>query len=309
MVRHIAEQFGDDVVVMVDSTNGLLDGTLRAAGLRVFRLDPWDLPPRSAQGFSEALEMARRGLSGGDGLVETNDDSGTLTGRLDELRAGIAASADVAAELAGRGKFLERGPGVRRQVALTFDDGPTPPYTHRVLDILREYRVPATFFCVGLHAHTDPDSIVRIAEAGHGIGNHTWSHPFLPDLRRDEVLFQLESTNKAIEKVTGAPVEFLRPPYGSRTPESLTWLADQGMTTVLWDRDSCDWAMPGVDSIVDNALDGITNGSVVLMHDGGGDRSQTVAALPRIIEALIEDDYELVTVDRLTAADRPAADG
>ncbi|WP_407285033.1 polysaccharide deacetylase family protein [Streptomyces sp. BP-8] len=303
IVQYLAETCGADVAVVVDSTNGLLDGPLRNVGLCVLRADPWNVPPRPDDGFVPAPELARCGAVERGSLTETDDRAGALTGREGELRRAIAASSSTEAALAGRGRLVTRGPGTARRVAVTFDDGPTQPYTDRVLDILRDYGVPATFFCVGLHAHADPASVARITEAGHSVGNHTWSHPYVPDLARDEMLRQLEWTNRSIAAATGATPRLARPPYGARTPESLGWLADQGMTTVLWDRDSGDWAAPGVPAIVDNAIVGVTSGSVILMHDGAGDRSQTVAALPRVIEALVQDGYELVTVDRLLAGD------
>ncbi|WP_035800555.1 polysaccharide deacetylase family protein [Kitasatospora mediocidica] len=301
LVRHLGAVCGAQVLGVVDSTNGLLDGPLRGAGLRVLRADPWDLPARPVAGSVPALTLARRGQAQDPRLVETDTASGTLKGRDADLARAQQLSAPVADALAREGLFLERGPAGLRQVALTFDDGPSAPYTDRVLDVLREYAVPATFFCVGLHAQAAPAVLTRIADEGHCIGNHTWSHPFLPDLTRDEVLFQVDATTRAIAAVTGEAPTLVRPPYGSQTPDALECLAERGLTTVLWDRDTTDWAQPSADTITANALDGIVNGSVVLMHDGGGDRSQTVAALPVIIEALLAADYRLVTVDRMTA--------
>ena len=131
-----------------------------------------------------------------------------------------------------------------------------------------------------------------MSESGHGLGNHTWSHPFLPDLSVAEFAVQLERTDEAMAAAGRLPErQLFRPPYGSRTPEALSWLAAQqaGPTMVLWDVDACDWAMPGAAAIAGTVLDQARPGSVVLMHDGGGDRSQTVEALPAIIEGLLAD--------------------
>ncbi|WP_221890740.1 polysaccharide deacetylase family protein [Streptomyces sp. WAC01280] len=299
LAAYLKKMCGDRVIAVVDSTNGLLDGPLRNAGIRVFRADPWDLPQRPVAGSVPAHALALRGRERAGGLVETDTENGTLKGRFDELDRGVESSAGREAELTRRGYCLTRGDAAAPRVALTFDDGPSEPYTGQVLDVLRDYGVAGTFFCVGLHASTAPGTLARIREEGHAVGNHTWSHPFLPDLTHDEMLFQLDATNKSIAEVTGEAPTLIRPPYGSRTPETLRWTADHDMTTVLWDRDSWDWAVPGPETIVENALDGISNGSIVLMHDGGGDRSQTIAALPVIIESLLTDGFQLVTVDRL----------
>ncbi|QMU76672.1 polysaccharide deacetylase family protein [Streptacidiphilus sp. PB12-B1b] len=297
MVAHLHAVCGTGVTCVVDSTNGLLDGPLRDAGLRVLRADPWELPARPAGGSVPAHLLARRGAAAEGRLAETDTRSGSLKGRdLDDM---YRTSATIAEALAREGRCLKRGPAHLRQVALTFDDGPGGADTGRILDVLRDYGVPATFFCVGLHAQAEPATVARIADEGHAIGNHTWSHPFLPDLTRDEVLFQLDATARAIADVTGQQPTLVRPPYGAQTPDSMAWVADHGLTTVLWGQDTNDWSQPGAEAIRANALTGIGNGSVVLMHDAGGDRSQTVAALPGVIEALLADGYSLVTVDQM----------
>jgi peptidoglycan/xylan/chitin deacetylase (PgdA/CDA1 family) len=226
--------------------------------------------------------------------------TGTLAGRVEEFLAKIAESHTVEQRLITSGQVLECGPAGSREVALTFDDGPHPLFTPLVLEVLRRYGVPATFFCVGLNAHAYPELVAQTADAGHQVANHTWSHPYLPDLRRDELLRQVDATNEALAKVTGGSNTLVRPPYGARTPELLSWLAESGSTTVLWNVDANDWAAPGTDAVVDNVTSGVTGGSVVLMHDAGGDRSQTVEALPRIVEDLLARDYRLVTIDQLT---------
>jgi peptidoglycan/xylan/chitin deacetylase (PgdA/CDA1 family) len=301
MVGQLAAVCGAGVTGVVESTNGLLDGPLRRAGLRVLRADPWNLPDRPATGSVPALVLARQGLPGGGRPVETDDASGTLKGRVHELELAQRQSVRTTEALARQGRFLERGPAELRQVALTFDDGPSAPFTDQVIEILRDYAVPATFFCVGLHAKAAPGTLARLTEEGHGIGNHTWSHPFLPDLSRDELLFQIDATSAAIAAVTGEAPGLLRPPYGSQTPDTLRWSAESGLTTVMWDQDTEDWSQPGSAAIASGALDRVTGGSVVLMHDGGGDRSQTVAALPVVVESLLDRGFRLVTVDHMLA--------
>ena len=294
------------LVTVLDSTNGVLDGVLQAAGLAVYRADPWLLPGRPVLGSvpAQALaETARRDLAA---LSRLTKRGGTLTGRTGQ-RAGIAASRAQATALAEAGRLARHGcrlvpAGAAPEVALTFDDGPNPPYTGHILGILARYQVPATFFCVGLQASAHPADIAGMAAAGHGLGNHTWSHPFLPDLTRAQLAEQLDRTDEAVSRAAGGrePGPF-RPPYGSRSPDVLRWLDERGSPIVLWDVDPSDWARPGAVVIAGRVLTQARPGTIILMHDGGGDRSQTVAALPLIIEGLLDRGFRFTLAAALLA--------
>ncbi|MFF0767305.1 polysaccharide deacetylase family protein [Nonomuraea wenchangensis] len=284
--------------LVIDSSNGMLDGTLMAAGLDVYRADPWQLPAPPQFGSpaaGELAEIARMNLSE---LARLEIETGTLTGRLTELQKGIQETWPTEMAMIGAGHCLAHGSRREKRLALTFDDGPHPLFTDRVLKVLRRYEVPATFFCVGLHAAGHPEVVRRILDGGHALGNHTWSHPYLPDLTKDGLAEQVARTARQLPAGGGAPALF-RPPYGSRSPDILSWLVELGTTTVLWDVEPFDWALPGAGVIADRVLADVRPGSVILLHDGGGDRSQTVAALPSIIERLLDDGYEFVTVDQL----------
>ncbi|MDX6300228.1 MAG: peptidoglycan-N-acetylglucosamine deacetylase [Nocardioidaceae bacterium] len=308
----VESQSPDELVCVVDSTDGMVDGRLMAAGLRVHRADPRQLPERPVLGSVPADTLASTAAEGLPELARLTLAEGSLTGRSDDHVRAERDSEDALAGLAAAGRCLTRGasdpsPG---RVALTFDDGPNPPWTGRILDVLERYDVPATFFCVGLHASGRSEELARMAEAGHGIANHTWSHPFLPDLAQREVEVQLQRTDEVIEAVVGVRERRLfRPPYGSGTRELYSWLAgDTGSrpaAVVLWDVDTQDWAMPGSDVIATSALEQARPGSVVLMHDGGGDRTQTVDALPAVVEGLLERGYELVRVEELLDGSGP----
>ncbi|MFL6130669.1 MAG: polysaccharide deacetylase family protein [Mycobacteriales bacterium] len=298
-LRRVADQADGDLVVVVESTNGILDGGMMAAGLRVYRADPWTLPDPPSFGSvgADALaEAARRDLSA---LTRLRIDGGTLTGRISELLSGISASAQAERPLREAGRWFDHGDRDMPVVALTFDDGPHPPYTGQVLDVLDRYGVPATFFCVGLNACELPGEISRITAAGHAVANHTWSHAYLPDLARDGLREQVGRTSQTLERAAGRPVALFRPPYGSRTPEVVGWLGDEKLTTVLWDVEAADWALPGADVIARRVLDQVRPGSVILLHDGGGDRSQTAAALPSIIEGVRARGLRFVLVEEL----------
>jgi peptidoglycan/xylan/chitin deacetylase (PgdA/CDA1 family) len=232
-------------------------------------------------------------------LTRLQVKDGTLYKRVSELDAGWYPAQPMMAEMAQAGTCVSHGSRERAEIALTFDDGPNPPYTGAILDVLARYDVPATFCCVGLHASAHTEELARMAEAGHGFGNHTWSHPFLPDLSARELALQLERTDEAIANGGGTSTRrMFRPPYGSRSPEVVGWLAadEEGPTVVLWDVDAGDWAMPGADAITATVLEQARPGSIALLHDGGGDRSQTAEALPAVIEGLLGRGYRFALV-------------
>ncbi|MEV6978076.1 polysaccharide deacetylase family protein [Kitasatospora sp. NPDC093806] len=289
---------GQGLAVVLDSTNGLLDGPLTAAGLDVYRADPWLLPPRPRFGSVPAERLARTPLGS---LARVTAEGGSLTGRAEEYHEAVRRGAPIQAAMTAAGRCFEHGPRDTPKVALTFDDGPDPVHTGEVLAILARYGARATFFCVGHHVAALPDEVRRIADAGHELGNHSWSHPFLPDLTPEQLVEQLDRTTEAVARVTGeAPTRF-RPPYGGLSPEVLATLADHPSELTMFDVDSRDWTRPGPERIAANVLGGVRPGSVVLMHEGAGDRGQTVRALPSIIEGLLERGLEPVTVGELPA--------
>lgn len=202
---------------------------------------------------------------------------------------------------------LRAGGGAAKQVALTFDDGPGP-YTREVLDILDEYGVKATFFVIGGPSDAHAELIREEVARGHIVANHTVSHDALATLSRAEQAAEIDRQTKAIE-LFGAPrPRIMRPPYNSWNETTLEILARREMLMVLWSVETDDWRRPGAEAIVRATLDNAHPGAIVLFHDGGGDRSQTVAALPEVIEGLRAQGYELVTVPDLLAADPPSGD-
>jgi len=199
-------------------------------------------------------------------------------------------------------------------VALTFDDGPDPDWTPRILDELKRENVPATFFVVGSYGQENPSLIKRIVDEGHDIGNHSFTHPNLGEIPTSVTSVEINATQRLIQSLTGRSTTLFRAPYFGdaepQTPDEVEPIVEAkrlGYITVGLHVDPDDWQTPGTDEIVKRTVDGITNqtsdedvrGQVVLLHDGGGDRSQTLAALPRIIETLKAKGYKFVTVSQL----------
>ncbi len=300
LIEHLAHDVPRPCAVVIDSSCGVIDGRMMAAGLSVYRVDPAAGRAAWTGGYPSALELADAARLGLAGLTRLGRATGTQTGREAELEAGYQASAPALAELVRSGRCVEHGPRDRPYVALTFDDGPVPRYTEQILDVLAEFGARATFFCVGINVVAYQDCAARIVRDGHLLGNHTWSHPFLWELSRQQLSEQIVRTGEAIAELDGgAPPRYFRPPYGSRTSEVVTWLADSGLTTALWDVYPFDWTSPGAEVISDIVLRDARPGSVVLLHDGGGDRSETVAALPTIIRGLLDRGTALVRLDDL----------
>ena len=190
--------------------------------------------------------------------------------------------------------LYHQGAGGQHEVALTFDDGPDPEWTPRILDILKERGVKAAFFIVGKNAEDHPALVQRILDEGHEIGNHTYSHANLAIMSPARMRLELNMTQRLIESITGRSTTLFRPPYNADSNptkiEELTPLKiaqeELDYTVVLEKVDPQDWARPGADVIVQRVKDLRNEGNLVLLHDAGGDRSQTVEALPKIIDYL-----------------------
>ncbi|MBC7461368.1 MAG: polysaccharide deacetylase family protein [Thermoleophilia bacterium] len=192
--------------------------------------------------------------------------------------------------------------GTMGKVALTFDDGPNGGATDAILATLAKHQVHATFFVIGSQVANGATRIRQERDAGHAIGNHSWSHRDLTTLSAADVRSELARTSDAIQTVTGARPTMFRSPYGARNASVDAIGRQLGMQQTLWGVDTVDWSRPGVDNIVSRAVNGARAGSVILMHDGGGNRQQTAAALDRVIVGLQARGFELVTVPELDAA-------
>ncbi|MET8544032.1 polysaccharide deacetylase family protein [Kitasatospora sp. NPDC004799] len=179
----------------------------------------------------------------------------------------------------------------RKVVALTIDDGPDPRHTPTVLALFEQYGIRATFFLIGENAAEHPALVREIADRGHHIANHTWTHPDLRHLSEAKVRDELERTSDLLHRATGRQPTWFRAPGGDWSADSLRVAADLGMRNMAWSVDPRDWARPGTSAIIDRILKGVRPGSIVLNHDGGGDRSQTVAALKAYLPVLVDSGY------------------
>ena len=199
------------------------------------------------------------------------------------------------------GRPIASLPGSSRAVALTFDDGPNPAATPTILDALAARGVKATFFVLGRHADRWPELVKRMADEGHMVGNHGYFHRKLhvrgPGYVRRDLTMGVDSIQRA---ASIRPTVF-RAPHGFRNPWVTPIAASLGERTVGWSLGVWDSARPGVDAIVRRTVDGARPGSILLLHDGDGydsdgDRSQTAAAVPRIVDELLARDFAFVTI-------------
>jgi peptidoglycan-N-acetylglucosamine deacetylase len=221
------------------------------------------------------------------------------------LAAGGAwAAMGPGSQLFGRTLTAPPRPG---ELALTFDDGPNPAHTPRLLDILAEHDVRATFFLVGRYAQAAPSLVRRIADAGHLIGNHSWSHPNLAFISATRIEDELRRTSETLADLTGKPVRFFRPPFGGRRPFVLCTARELGMIPVMWNAITTDWSEPSASRIASRMMSKIDRNqhrgyaTNIVLHDGGhrelgANRGPSVDAVAQLL-ARYRHTHTFVTVD------------
>ena len=182
---------------------------------------------------------------------------------------------------------------VKPRIALTFDDGPHPVYTPKLLDGLKERNVKATFFVVGKNIEGREDIIKRMDEEGHLIGNHTYDHVKITGLPEEEACAQITKTSELVKEITGKNTEFVRPPFGAWDKKMECGFE---MFPVLWSIDPLDWTTKNVDAVVQKVLSRAEENSIILLHDY---YDSSVEAALKIVDALLERGFEFVTVDEL----------
>lgn len=199
--------------------------------------------------------------------------------------------------------FVSAG-AVSRQLALTFDDGPNDPHTMRLLEVLAKHEVKATFFMIGRFVRERPEIARAVAQAGHVIGNHSYTHPSLFFAAGARVAKELDDCEKALADAVGEHSQLFRPPFGLRRPGTLRAAAGRGLTTVMWSVSGKDWKLASAEAIEQHAAKQVKGGDVVLLHDGGHwqmgvDRAPTVAATERLIARYSGEGYSFVTIPEM----------
>jgi peptidoglycan/xylan/chitin deacetylase (PgdA/CDA1 family) len=191
-----------------------------------------------------------------------------------------------------------------KQLALTYDDGPNEPHTLRLLDVLARHHVQATFFLIGRYVQQRPDIVRALVNAGHVVGNHTFTHPYLTFKSTAEVRKELTDCHAAIQDAIGNHSSLFRPPFGGRRPAVLRIVHELGLEPVMWNVTSHDWNAPPAAVIERKCGSQVRGGDVILLHDGGhrqmgADRSQTVLATDHMISRFKSEGYKFVTIKQM----------
>jgi peptidoglycan/xylan/chitin deacetylase (PgdA/CDA1 family) len=192
--------------------------------------------------------------------------------------------------------IISEGDRSKKEIALTFDDGPHTAYTPQILALLKRYDVKATFFVVGQQAERNPDLVQEEVADGHSVGNHTYHHVSLPKVSLEDDTAEIAAAGDVLKRITGKTPYLFRPPGGQRDADVDAAAAALGYTTVLWTDDPGDYDSPGADVILARTLWKAKNGGILLLHDGV---QQTIDILPRLITQLQSEGYRFVTVDEM----------
>jgi len=230
------------------------------------------------------------------------------------LAAAAAASAAGYQSMAASGQwygqtFAEGIPG-SKQIALTYDDGPNDPHTLRLLDVLAKHSARATFFMIGRYVQERPDIARAVAQAGHVIGNHTFTHPLLIFESEVRTRTQLVDCHQALEDAVGEHSNLFRPPFGGRRPATLRIARELRLQTVMWNVTGYDWNAPPAAMIENGVARQMRGGDIILLHDGGhramgADRAQTVLATDNLIGRYKNEGYGFVPVEEMRAISHP----
>jgi peptidoglycan/xylan/chitin deacetylase (PgdA/CDA1 family) len=198
-------------------------------------------------------------------------------------------------------------PSGSKKIALTYDDGPNDPHTLHLLDVLARHGVKATFFLIGRYVQRRPDIARAVVDAGHVVGNHTFTHPLLIFQSATQINKELQDCRRALSDAVGEHSNLFRPPFGGRRPAVLRIARQLGLQPIMWNLTGYDWSAPPAEKIERRAARKIRGGDVLLLHDGGhvafgADRSQTVLATDRLIARYQAEGYEFVTIPEMLQA-------
>jgi len=204
------------------------------------------------------------------------------------------------------GRTFAGGMRGSKQIALTYDDGPNDPHTMKLLDVLAKHGVRATFFMIGHYVQQRPDIARAVAQAGHVVGNHTFTHPLLIFKSAEQTRSELSQCRSALQDAIGEHSNLFRPPFGGRRPATLRVARSLGLETVMWNVTGYDWNAPPAAVIEKKVARQMRGGDVILLHDGGhramgADRAQTVIATDSLIHQYKDQGYEFVTTEEMKA--------
>ena len=187
-----------------------------------------------------------------------------------------------------------------KKIALTFDDGPHPIKTEKILEILRKHEIKATFFVIGKNIENYPEAFIKVVEEGHEIGNHTYSHSYMNfNLNSKKISDEIEKTENLIKKFCNKNNKILRPPCGLYSDKMVEIAKQRGYKTILWSIDTQDWAHASKDDIVNSVLNRVKGGDIILFHDYTSGENYTLEALNELIPLLKEKGFEIVTVSEI----------
>jgi peptidoglycan-N-acetylglucosamine deacetylase len=227
--------------------------------------------------------------------------AGTATAIATVLTAGYQSMAPTGQWYGRTFTGLARG---TKKLALTYDDGPNDPHTFRLLEVLARHNLHATFFLIGRYVQQRPDIVRELVEAGHVVGNHTFTHPLLTLKSADEVRREFTDCRNAIEDAVGQHSNLFRPPFGGRRPAVLRVARSLGLQPIMWNVTGYDWNAPPAAAIERKVESQMRGGDVILLHDGGhkqmgADRSQTVLATDHLLSRYQSEGYEFVTIQQM----------
>ena len=212
------------------------------------------------------------------------------------IATGIRSNASVISNCDG---VFYNNPSKSKKVALTFDDGPHPRYTPKILNLLKEYNITATFFIIGINAQNYPDALKQIVASGCEIANHTFTHKNIRNMTESEIEKEILRCEQTIYNLTGIKTSLFRPPEGACVAQAKNAVSTLNYNMILWSLDTMDWAHTPSDIIINDIVKNISDGDIILMHDYVSSPNTTLDALRSIIPILLEEGYEFVTVSNL----------
>jgi peptidoglycan/xylan/chitin deacetylase (PgdA/CDA1 family) len=285
-----AEQQGVSRRLMLIGSGGLMLGLATAAGCAPSQLAATTLDAGPSRTTRRPGAGARGSPQGRRPARVTSTEAPSRPDR--QPRPEHSASATDGVAPAEPVYYVDGGP---KAIALTIDDGPSPIYTPQVLQILEKYHVTASFSMIGENVTYYPEIAREVADAGHAIVNHTWNHADLALLSAAQTRTEIARATDAIHTAVGKTPRMFRAPYGAWSQSALEYCASEHLMPLDWSVDPRDWSMPGVREIVSNIMANTRRGSIILEHDGGGNRSETVAALKIVIPRLLDEGYRFTT--------------